>query len=372
MFKRRLLLLPFLAAPAAGLFAGTSSRPLAEPPPLMQPLDTPADLWKKIEPLMVQGVQLHDQKRYDEAVEKYRAALAIDPDNTLAYYELAFSLSEKGDLRGGLAAAQAGLGKHRRHSASLYMMAGNLLDETGRAEEAVAAYEAGLSENPDDQMLHFNLGAAYQGQRQWRKARASLERSLMLGPDHPGSHLQLARVYLAEGGYEVPAFLAICRFLQLEPDSDRSMQALLLLDNLFRSRAVMGKDGTVNVLFSAAPGKTDEGDFSASEMSMNLLTAIRVDDVGHGMTPDPASSFRHFFSLLKMAVATPAGRKNEGFALRFYVPYFAALLEKNHFAALATLMLQRSGQQGIKEMRQQNAAAITALQAWSSRYRWSW
>jgi tetratricopeptide (TPR) repeat protein len=49
----------------------------------------PANAQKNFEDLMTAGIELHDAGKYEEAIQKFEAALKIDPQNTFAHYEMA-------------------------------------------------------------------------------------------------------------------------------------------------------------------------------------------------------------------------------------------------------------------------------------------
>src|ERR1700754_4203685 len=46
--------------------------------------------------LVKQGVELHNQGKYAEAIEKYKEVLKADPGNTQANYQMGFSLFTSG------------------------------------------------------------------------------------------------------------------------------------------------------------------------------------------------------------------------------------------------------------------------------------
>src|SRR5690242_11866677 len=56
--------------------------------------------------LVREGVALFDAGRFDEAIAKYKAALAIDPKDGTATYELALAYAQKGDYKGCVATLQ--------------------------------------------------------------------------------------------------------------------------------------------------------------------------------------------------------------------------------------------------------------------------
>jgi len=97
---------------------------------------------------------------YPAAIALHREVLRAHNNNALAHYHLGFA----------------------------YGMTGHSTDEIG---EYLAAAKLGL--NKWD--LFLNLGLAYLGQKDWPKAINALRTAVLLGPDHPEAHFNLAIAY---------------------------------------------------------------------------------------------------------------------------------------------------------------------------------
>ncbi len=100
----------------------------------------------------------------DEAVARYRRALALRPDYPEAHNDL-----------------------------------GSALAQQGRLDEAVAHYGRALALRPDYPEAHSNLGSALADQGRLDEAVAHFRRALALKPDYPEAHSNLAMVLLAQG-----------------------------------------------------------------------------------------------------------------------------------------------------------------------------
>lgn len=212
-WTRSLLITPLLVAFATGSSASASS-------------DTPRD------PAISEGILLHDGGEYDKAIAKYREVLAREPRNVTALYEMALSYYAKKDLAAALEAAEAGVRFADPLRPALYVLIGNVRDEKGDSAGAIAAYRAGIKEDPKVAQLHLNLGVTFLRKKKWKDARPALQQALVLKPDHPSTHYYLAYAYEL-GGFKVPALLALTRFLLLEPGPDRSKEALRAMDRIF-------------------------------------------------------------------------------------------------------------------------------------------
>ncbi|MEJ0031322.1 MAG: tetratricopeptide repeat protein [Bacteroidota bacterium] len=91
------------------------------------------------ETLIKEGIKFHDAGQYDKAIEKYLAAVALDPNNATAYYEAAFSYSSKGDHENSLKMADKAIEVGTGETRMLAVVSkGSTLDEMGRRKESAS------------------------------------------------------------------------------------------------------------------------------------------------------------------------------------------------------------------------------------------
>ena len=53
----------------------------------------------EIENFIKEGIQFHDNREYDKAIETYKKALKLDPNSTLVNYEIALSYFQKETIK---------------------------------------------------------------------------------------------------------------------------------------------------------------------------------------------------------------------------------------------------------------------------------
>ncbi len=153
---------------------------------------------KKVAKLLERGIAAHDQRKLDKAIKQYRKALEHDPLNALAYYELAFSLFEKGEVVQALEAATRALVIDPKQ-AIFYVLKANILDTLGHSDAALSTYETLLAAHPEDLMGLLNYGIALEKQQRYAEAETAYEKAIEHHPGHPSAYFHYARLCRTRG-----------------------------------------------------------------------------------------------------------------------------------------------------------------------------
>ena len=163
------------------------------------------------------GVVLHDQGRFEEAINAYHQAISARRDvaifhanlghalqslgkleeSTAAYYDavriepndadlnfnLGVILRKRGMPDDAAVAFQKSISSDPKNAVAYYDLA-IVLHETGKLDEAIAAYRKALSLKPNFADAHNGLGTALMDYGRFSDAQKSLERAVKLAPDN--------------------------------------------------------------------------------------------------------------------------------------------------------------------------------------------
>jgi tetratricopeptide (TPR) repeat protein len=321
--------------------------------------------------LVREGVALHDQGRFADAIAKYKQVLARNPWEVRALHELAFTQFASKDYRGALETARLGAQCRSKSLAGFYQMIGSALDELGKGKEAIETYRAAIKMEPGMGLLHYNLAISLRRAGQPAEAKDAVEQGLESDPNHASSHALLGEVY-QEMGYRVPAIMAYSRFLVLEPESPRAGQVLTKLSGLLSQGASKGKENQINI-FMQAPSKSrqDEGDFGGADLGLSMALALDFMKKPEEAKEPPKSPFQKLASLYVMLGATLDNSKPKGgFAAAYYAPYFSALHKAGHTESFVAHAWKAGKVEGASDWAAANEAKIGAFLAWSKSYQW--
>ncbi len=128
-----------------------------------------------------EGIQLRDKGSLEDAENRFKKALDLEPANTQYHFELANLYAMRYD---SLSASQ----KRERSE--------HLLGAAARELEQAAMLE------PNFIAAHFNLGVIYKRLSRFEEARVSFREILRLDPRHVPSQMQIGSVYEEQGFYD--------------------------------------------------------------------------------------------------------------------------------------------------------------------------
>ncbi|MDR0421692.1 MAG: tetratricopeptide repeat protein [Proteiniphilum sp.] len=178
-----------------------------------------------VEELILEGVELHDEGNFKEAIEKYNEALKLDPGSIHATYELSLSSLALRDYKtASRYSTEVIESDNRQLSSGAYAVKSEALAGMDRVDEAIALLQEGLIRNGDEYLLLFNLALNYYKKREIEKTLEHVKRAIDMDKSHSGAFL-LNAYALSDKGLWVQSILSYQMFLLLEPDSKRSKSA---------------------------------------------------------------------------------------------------------------------------------------------------
>lgn len=311
-----------------------------------------------VDSLIGLGVKLYDQQNFDQSIKQFQKALAIEPKNELANYEIALSFMAVQAYDEAIKHSEIVIDLNDKNVLGAYLIKGSSLDELGRTEESIKLFEKGIKKFGYNHLICYNLGMDYYRTGELAKAQEIVEHGIETKKSHASSHMLLGYV-LADQGMKVRSILALHYFLLLEPSTKRSEKAYALLmkqmgGNVKREEGVENK---INIYIN--PNADPE--FSSAELMLSLLSVNGTLEENKDKTPEELfiENTKSMFTML----GELKKKKNKGLYWEFYIPLFDELAHSNVIDAYCYYISQQSNEVAGKWM-EENQAHFQELVEW--------
>lgn len=135
------------------------------------------------------------------AVEKFKEAIAIDPNHGESYKNLAYAYIKTENLEGAIQAYEDLLKLKPEDNETIHSLA-NLYFQTKNFDRVVTLEQQALQNNPADVDAVSNLALAYDFLGEKDKAQAEYEKALANNPNDKDLLFNLARLHYLNGDYD--------------------------------------------------------------------------------------------------------------------------------------------------------------------------
>ncbi|HRI58605.1 MAG TPA: tetratricopeptide repeat protein [Saprospiraceae bacterium] len=322
--------------------------------------------------LVLQGIHLHDEGKYKEALEKYEQALKVDKKNGYAYYEAGNTYLALKDYKQAIKYADKTIDNNQDALSEAYTLKGNILDMQGKPEKAIEAYREGIRRAPPDPMLHFNLGVTLLQQGKFEEASAEFIGSLKLNGSHASSHYMLGLSY-AEQPLKAKTLLPLYHFLLLEPEGQRAEISIKTIQRTMNEGVEKRSEKSFNVNISPA-ALADE--FKTTEMILSLAPLLEqttrqaIEDSLHTKLPEPTLSqlLLKYNEVFFKSLGETADRPADTFWWDTYADFFIELQQKGHTEAFTNYILLNSADKTAYDWLATNEAKLVAFSDWVEEY----
>lgn len=146
------------------------------------------------------AIELHQHGETTAAERSYRKVLAEEPDNAMARHYLGVVHYQRNELDAALPLLEASV-KASSHEPEFHNNLGLAYAAADREADAMAAYRAALSLQPDHAAAWNNLGLALQSVNDVGGAIDAFRRAVSLKPDFAHAHWNLSLALLLDGQF---------------------------------------------------------------------------------------------------------------------------------------------------------------------------
>lgn len=177
--------------------------------------------------LINQAEDLRAKGQWDDAINKYKEALQLNPDSDQALFGLGLIAETENDFNTAGDYFRSLIQKNPSHSDAFFHL-GAIAYTQQRNREACQYFERAVSLEPKMMAAHYNLGLSYAELGNYEKARESFRNVAKLNPANEWAFYQIARTYEAQG-FPHEARAGYQEALKLNPNFSEARENLLQL-----------------------------------------------------------------------------------------------------------------------------------------------
>lgn len=326
------------------------------------------------EKLVEEGIPYHDKGDFEGAINKYDKALELDKNNILALSEKAFSLLSLKEYDQTIAICKLVMESYPNDNKlkTIYVTYGNALDGQNKTDKSLEIYTQGIKKFPDYYQLYYNKGVTYSSVKKNDDAINCFQKALLQNPKHSSSNNGLGRLENAKGN-RIPAILAFCRFLIIEPQTNRSKENLLSLKELLIQGLKKTGENAISLSIDSKDLDSDdkkvkENNFNSTNMILSMTSALDFDEKNKSKT-----EIENFIRKMETICASLSETKksNFGFYWDYLAPYFVELKKNNLLEPFAYIVFASSEDEYIKNWIKNDKSELDKFYNWSKAYNWS-
>jgi tetratricopeptide (TPR) repeat protein len=310
-----------------------------------------------VQDLVKQGVQLNDQGKYAEAIDKYNEALKLDPENAQANYEMAFSLLASGKGNDGISYVEKTIkaNPNPQLTAASYDLLGSIYDQGHETAKAIDAYKNGIQVNPKYQRLYYNLGLTYFRSKQFAQAETNAIEAIKLDPKH-GSSLRMYALVTFHQNKRVNALMGFCSYLLLDSQSPQAAEAFGNIQHILQGGVL--KDGNGHNTIIVSSKSNQESEVLNLSISMAALSGQKKKLTGMDLLEYELKSI--------FTIAGESSEKNtdKTFFDKFFVDYFYKLAKSDNMPAFTRLMGLSTNKEANGKWMSENDQLVKQLDNW--------
>ena len=274
--------------------------------------------------IIKQGIRLHDQEKYADAIKQFNRITITDPQYLYAQYEKALSLSvsqNNDELQTHLENLRSRMPEYP----SLYIIYGNFLSNQEKLSESEIVFKEAEKHLSNSATYYFNTGILYLRMEERQKAADALKKAVHINPNYASAHYFLGLLAL-EDGQVSQGTIALMSYLALVPSGKYSENAILKMNLKYGE----------NFLDKPKLKLSDSGD-NFDELDQILRNQLALSKNYKIKSTIDENVIRQMQAVAEYS----SGHKSEnGFFETTYLPWIKALYDRNQFEGFSYYSLE--------------------------------
>lgn len=301
-------------------------------------------------PVIKEGIQLHDEGKYKEAILKYKLVPRSDTNYVWALYEMGLSYTADSQLQKALDTYRYALSlkKDPEREPDLYTNYASVVDDLGEKDKALLIYDSAIRKYPAHSGLKLNKATTLLTMERDAEAEELLKQNLLIDPFSYSSHFLLGLSAVRQGKV-VPAFISFFGYLMMSPSGKYHRNAINLLSLIAENK---------EDLKPYIEGRKEEPSESYQLLEQIILSKIALNKNYKPLIKlDDAISRQIQVTLEKIEYS----EEDKDFWNQYYTPLFKDLFNKGKFEPLIYHMFSNVDIPNIQEYVKKNKKEIQSV-----------
>lgn len=171
--------------------------------------------------MLNEGIALHKEGKFSEAIELYKKALKFDKNSSAVTYELAYAAFENNDYKTAAKYARKHLKNDSAALPDSYRILGKSYVELKKDKKASAVYQSALDKFPHNTDLKRSAAVNMLKLNNFKQAGEYIEQAILENPSEPANHTMFGNIANAQN-YHLKSLLSLYFSLLLEPKGERA------------------------------------------------------------------------------------------------------------------------------------------------------
>jgi antitoxin component YwqK of YwqJK toxin-antitoxin module/Tfp pilus assembly protein PilF len=314
---------------------------------------TESSPFEKSSDIINAATKLHDEGKYDEAIQLYKKISLCDPDYPLACYEMALSYYAAGNFDEALNKCNEAI-LLRYEDPGIYGLIGSLLDDMGKPDEGIKLLEKAVKTWPYNQNILYNLALCYLNTGNPVKAEEVALKSLIINPYHTRTHLILAKANYVMGRI-AQSYLAYNMVILLNP----YLKYISEFEN-----CISGKTQDVPLAYKY-PYPQGSNHRKWDDLKWLIQSELAFKDEFEYNFNVSYMITRQSLMLFRKMNFDPA---DTSLFNQFYVRLFSEILNRGEFEIYINYLLQNTSDQTVADYINKNLVKIKGFVKWAQQY----
>lgn len=252
-------------------------------------------------------------------------------DDPAADYKTALGLVNNNKGTEGIPYLEKVIKSNSNYTNAAYVLLGSIYDKGNEPQKAIATYKEGLKAFPQDQTLNFNLGIACFRDKQYAQAELAAIEAIKIDPKQANSQ-RLYGLVTFHQNKRANALLAFCNFLLLDPNGDKSDEAITNMQSILKG-GVLKADGVATKL-SAADAQ-ENAKFNA------IISASITSGKAQKLSGDALLEYQ-LKTIFMQVGKVSASKSSKNFFDTFYADYFYKLAQSGNLPAFVKVVTTKN------------------------------